>query len=250
MASPSSILVGCIEEERAGFAATLTAHPDFPKKGILFLDVFPLLRDAGTARALTQAFAQHVRATLPGIQVILGMESRGFVFGVPLAAELGIGFVPVRKAGKLPGEVKSVSYALEYGTAVVEMQTHHGFSRGARALIVDDLLATGGACASGRPAQWLRRHGTPRSPLGAGRTCREAGAAARDSPPPPPLAAARHMRPPPARLSAVGTLTAAVRVATEVGFDVTAALVVVELTALNGAAGVGVPVHTLIRSDA
>lgn len=144
----SSQLVSCIEEERAGFAQLLTQHPDFPKPGILFLDVFPLLRDAGTARALTQAFAQHVRATMPGIEVILGMESRGFVFGVPLAAELGVGFVPVRKAGKLPGAVKSVSFALEYGSAVVEMQTHHGFAHGTRALIVDDLLATGGECRS------------------------------------------------------------------------------------------------------
>jgi len=121
--------------------ATVRAIPDFPKPGILFRDVMPVLQDPELYRQTIDWFA---RAVAPGsVDVVVGIESRGFIFGAPLAYALGVGFVPVRKRGKLPGDVVSHTYDLEYGTDTIEM--HQGaLAPHTRVLLVDDLLATGG----------------------------------------------------------------------------------------------------------
>jgi len=115
--------------------------PDFPVDGILFRDITPMLHDPAALRESIRALA----AIVEGEQIdrVVGMESRGFIFGVPLAVELGCGFVPLRKPGKLPREVLSREYALEYGTASLEVHVED-IEAGERVLIVDDLLATGG----------------------------------------------------------------------------------------------------------
>jgi len=115
--------------------------PDFPQRGILFRDITPLLQDAAAFRAAMERLAAHYKGS--GIQTVVGVESRGFIIGAPLAYLLNCGFVPVRKFGKLPFQTVSVEYALEYGTNVVEMHTD-AIRPGQRTLIVDDLLATGG----------------------------------------------------------------------------------------------------------
>ncbi len=115
--------------------------PDFPQKGVLFKDITPLLQDGAAFHAAIGQLAAHY--TQAGIQTVVGVESRGFIFGAPLAYELNSGFVPVRKFGKLPSKTLSVEYALEYGTNVVEIHTD-AIKPGDRVLIVDDLLATGG----------------------------------------------------------------------------------------------------------
>ncbi|HEX8829949.1 MAG TPA: adenine phosphoribosyltransferase [Longimicrobium sp.] len=114
--------------------------PDFPHAGILFRDVTPLLRDAGALREVVTAFAERFRGQ---VDAVAGIESRGFIFGAPLAVELGVGFVPVRKAGRLPAARISREYDLEYGTSVLEMHAD-AVRLGERVLVVDDLLATGG----------------------------------------------------------------------------------------------------------
>jgi adenine phosphoribosyltransferase len=115
--------------------------PDFPKKGILFYDITTLLKDkAGFATLvdlLSEQFIGH------NVDLVLGMEARGFIFAPALAYRLGAGFVPVRKAGKLPAETVKFDYALEYGTNSLEMHKD-AIQKGQRVLIVDDLLATGG----------------------------------------------------------------------------------------------------------
>ena len=115
--------------------------PDFPKAGILFYDVTTLLRDPDGFRiaidAMTSPFASA------GIDLVVGIESRGFILGSAVADRLGTGFVPIRKLGKLPAETVRASYALEYGTDSLEMH-RDAITSGQRVLIVDDLLATGG----------------------------------------------------------------------------------------------------------
>jgi adenine phosphoribosyltransferase len=115
--------------------------PDFPMQGILFRDVTPLLRDPSGLRQVVDAFAARYRGQ--GIDVVAGIESRGFLFGAPLAMALGVGFVPIRKLGKLPAERITRSYALEYGTNALEMH-RDAVNPGERVLLIDDLLATGG----------------------------------------------------------------------------------------------------------
>ena len=115
--------------------------PDFPMPGILFRDVTPLLRDPAGLRQVVDAFAERYRGQ--GIDVVAGIESRGFIFGAPLALALGVGFVPIRKPGRLPYDKVSREYALEYGTNVLEMHAD-AVQPGQRVLLVDDLLATGG----------------------------------------------------------------------------------------------------------
>src|ERR1700730_6143196 len=115
--------------------------PDFPQRGILFKDITPLLQDAAAYHAALDRLAAHYAGS--GIQMVVGVESRGFIFGAALAYLLNCGFVPVRKFGKLPSQTVSVEYSLEYGTNVVEMDTR-ATRRGERVLIVEDLLATGG----------------------------------------------------------------------------------------------------------
>jgi adenine phosphoribosyltransferase len=117
--------------------------PDFPKPGVLFKDITTLLQDGPAFRESIDALAERCRRLRP--DVIVGMESRGFIFGAPVAYALGIGFVPVRKLGKLPAETISEAYALEYGTNTVEIH-RDAIRPGQRVVIVDDLLATGGTC--------------------------------------------------------------------------------------------------------
>jgi adenine phosphoribosyltransferase len=114
---------------------------DFPQEGVLFRDITTLLKDAeGMKEAIDQ-----MTAKLEGVDfdLVLGPESRGFIFGMPVAYNMGKGFVPVRKAGKLPAEVVSKEYALEYGTATIEMHKD-AIQPGMKVVIVDDLMATGG----------------------------------------------------------------------------------------------------------
>lgn len=115
--------------------------PDFPREGILFKDITTLLGDAEGFRHAIDGLAASFRDA--GVDVVVGVESRGFVLGGALAYLLGAGFVPVRKQGKLPGSTVSVAYALEYGEAVLEIHAD-AIRSGQRVLIVDDLLATGG----------------------------------------------------------------------------------------------------------
>lgn len=115
--------------------------PDFPKPGVSFKDVTTLLNEGKALRYAVERMAEHFRDDEP--ERIVGVESRGFVLGAPLAYELGIGFVLVRKAGKLPAETIGVTYELEYGHDRLEMHAD-AIEPGQRVLIVDDLLATGG----------------------------------------------------------------------------------------------------------
>lgn len=115
--------------------------PDFPKEGIIFKDITPLWKDK-------DAFAQTIEEIVnryknQQIDVVVGVEARGFIIGAPVAYKLGVGFVPVRKPGKLPYKTTSISYELEYGTDTIEMH-EDAIAHGQRVLIVDDLLATGG----------------------------------------------------------------------------------------------------------
>ncbi|MEO7272993.1 MAG: adenine phosphoribosyltransferase [Vicinamibacterales bacterium] len=115
--------------------------PDFPKPGILFYDVTTLLRDAEGFKLAIDALATPHLGT--GIDLVVGVESRGFIFGAAVADRLGAGFVPVRKVGKLPGKTIRATYDLEYGSDSLEMHDD-AIGVGQRVLIVDDLLATGG----------------------------------------------------------------------------------------------------------
>jgi adenine phosphoribosyltransferase len=119
--------------------------PDFPRPGILFRDVTPLLLDPRALRAAVDAIAAPFQNV--GVQRVLGIESRGFIFGAPVALALGAGFALVRKAGKLPFETFQASYALEYGEDRVEMHVD-AVAPGQRVLVVDDLIATGGTAAA------------------------------------------------------------------------------------------------------
>jgi adenine phosphoribosyltransferase len=119
--------------------------PDWPKKGILFRDITPLLADP-------EAFAAAIDALCAGkqsadIEYVAAVEARGFIFGAAVARKLGAGFVPIRKKGKLPFKTKSISYDLEYGTDTLEVHSD-AFESGAKVLMVDDLLATGGTMAA------------------------------------------------------------------------------------------------------
>lgn len=115
--------------------------PDFPKKGILFKDVTPLLLDPQGLNAAIDRLAAPYKEM--EISAVAGMESRGFIFGVPVAQALGVGFIPIRKPGKLPADSVSETYELEYGTDSLEIHADAATS-GDRVLLVDDLLATGG----------------------------------------------------------------------------------------------------------
>ena len=115
--------------------------PDFPKKGILFYDITTLLKDKVGFATLVDRLAEHYLSEK--VDLVLGMEARGFIFAPALAYRLGAGFIPVRKKGKLPAETVKFDYALEYGTNCLEMHKD-AIQPGQRVLIVDDLLATGG----------------------------------------------------------------------------------------------------------
>lgn len=114
---------------------------DFPKPGVVFKDIGPLLANAASFAAAVEALAAPWRGQR--IDAVAAMEARGFIFGAPVAATLGAGFVPIRKPGKLPGALHRESYALEYGEDRLEL-AHDALTAGSRVLLVDDVLATGG----------------------------------------------------------------------------------------------------------
>lgn len=115
--------------------------PDFPKPGIVFKDITTILKDPVLCEGIVDAFVERLQGIR--IDAIAGVESRGFLFGLTLATKMGVPFIPVRKAGKLPYTIKQKKYDLEYGTAIIEMHTD-AFEPGAHILLHDDLLATGG----------------------------------------------------------------------------------------------------------
>jgi adenine phosphoribosyltransferase len=127
--------------------------PDFPIAGIQFRDITPLIKDPDGFRAMIDMFVERFKNDR--IDVVVGVEARGYILAAPLAYELGAGFVPVRKPGKLPGSKMTEEYALEYGTNSLEVHDD-AVGRGKRVLIVDDVLATGGtAAATGRLVERL-----------------------------------------------------------------------------------------------
>jgi len=132
---------GIVEQLRAAVRDV----PDFPKKGIVFKDITPVLSDPVLFRASIDLFLERCRRK--NIDKIVGIDARGFLFGSAVAYELGLGFVPIRKRGKLPYQTKSAKYSLEYGEAEVEMHTD-AVTAGERVVLVDDLLATGGTSAA------------------------------------------------------------------------------------------------------
>jgi adenine phosphoribosyltransferase len=128
--------------------------PDFPEPGVVFKDITPVLADARSLAELVEALADPYRDA--GVTKVVGIESRGFILGTPVAMALGAGFVPLRKPGKLPYEVVREEYQLEYGSDALEMHTD-AVSASDRVLIVDDVLATGGTAAAA--ARLLQRPG-------------------------------------------------------------------------------------------
>jgi len=131
--------------EKTNLEEYIRSIPDWPKKGILFRDITPLLSDpkafAATVDALCAGFTEA------GIEYVAAVEARGFIFGAAVARKLGAGFVPIRKKDKLPFKTESVTYDLEYGTDTLEVHSD-AVEKGAKVLMVDDLLATGGTMAA------------------------------------------------------------------------------------------------------
>jgi adenine phosphoribosyltransferase len=122
-------------------ASRIRDVPDFPQKGILFKDITTLLKDGPAFKQTIDEMTNRVRSW--DVELVVGMESRGFIFAAPIAYNLGVGFAPVRKLGKLPADTISAEYALEYGTNTLELHVD-AVTEGQRVLVVDDLLATGG----------------------------------------------------------------------------------------------------------
>jgi adenine phosphoribosyltransferase len=139
MSPSSSSLVTAVEVDR--LKKMIREVPDFPKKGILFYDITTLLKDKTGLATLIDKLSEHYISE--DVDLVLGMEARGFIFAPALAYRLNAGFVPVRKPGKLPAECVRYDYSLEYGTNTLEVHKD-AIQRGQRVLIVDDLLATGG----------------------------------------------------------------------------------------------------------
>jgi adenine phosphoribosyltransferase len=133
--------------------------PDYPQPGVIFKDITPLLADADGFAATIAALASGYQA----IDKVAGIEARGFILAAPVAFRLGVGFVPVRKSGKLPGPTHAETYQLEYGTETVEVHVD-AFAPGDRVLMIDDVLATGGTAAA--TAQLIRRAGAEVVSLG------------------------------------------------------------------------------------
>ncbi|WP_207234137.1 MULTISPECIES: adenine phosphoribosyltransferase [Shewanella] len=142
------------QDSLALIKASIKTIPDYPKPGIMFRDVTSLLEDAQAYKATMALLVAHYQSK--GFTKVVGTEARGFLFGAPLALELGIGFVPVRKPGKLPRATEAQSYELEYGTDTLEIHTD-AIEPGDKVLVVDDLLATGGTIDA--TVQLIRRLG-------------------------------------------------------------------------------------------
>jgi len=134
-----------VSPELARAESLIRSIPDYPHPGILFRDITPLLADAEALRTTTEALVEPFAGSF---DVVAGVEARGFILAGAAAITAGVGFVPIRKAGKLPRPAASVDYALEYGTATVEM--HDDLPAGTRVLLIDDVLATGGTLDAGR----------------------------------------------------------------------------------------------------
>jgi adenine phosphoribosyltransferase len=126
-------------------AALVRDIPDFPKPGVTFKDITPLLADPAGFRAAVDGIAERFQGA--GVDRVLGVEARGFILAAPIAYRFGAGFTPVRKAGKLPWQVEAEEYALEYGTDLLEIHKD-AIEPGERILVVDDVLATGGTAAA------------------------------------------------------------------------------------------------------
>ena len=136
----------------AALAGLIRDVPDYPQPGVMFKDITPLLADpAGFGATVTALAGGHDR-----VDKVVGIEARGFILAAPVAFKLGVGFVPVRKLGKLPAATLAQTYQLEYGTATVEVHVD-SFAQGDRVLIIDDVLATGGTAAA--TAELVRRCG-------------------------------------------------------------------------------------------
>jgi adenine phosphoribosyltransferase len=149
--TPPGDMVAATDAAREALERLVVDVPDFPEPGVVFKDITPLLADHTGFSAVVQALAAAGRdeAGATAVDKVVGMEARGFILAAPVALALGAGFVPVRKAGKLPRETHAVSYALEYGEATLEV--HRDAVRpGERVLLVDDVLATGGTVAATR----------------------------------------------------------------------------------------------------
>lgn len=127
------------------FKSLIRDIPDFPESGVVFKDITPVLADAGALTAAVDGLAGPYENS--GVTRVAGIEARGFIFGVPVARRLGVGFVPIRKPGKLPYDVRREEYTLEYGTDLLEIHTD-ALVPGDRVLIIDDVLATGGTAAA------------------------------------------------------------------------------------------------------
>ncbi|AAS53005.1 AER325Wp [Eremothecium gossypii ATCC 10895] len=135
-----------INEYAKELKAALAQYPNFPKEGVLFEDFLPIFRSPQLFQKLIDAFKMHLAEAFPETKIdyLVGLESRGFLFGPSLALAIGAGFVPVRKAGKLPGQVVKTTYVKEYEEDVFEMQVD-SIPVGATVVVVDDILATGGS---------------------------------------------------------------------------------------------------------
>ena len=134
---------GCLVE----IERFIRSIPDFPVPGILFRDITPLLKDRQGFRAAIDLFVERFKDR--GIDYVVGIEARGYIFGAPLAYAIGAGFIPIRKPGKLPHDTLAEDYALEYGTNSLEIHAD-ALDRGDRVVVVDDVLATGGTAAATR----------------------------------------------------------------------------------------------------
>lgn len=129
----------------ADLAKMIRDVPDFPKEGIVFKDITTLIKDPEAFKRVVDLLTEHYRGRQ--IDLVVAVEARGYIFGAPVAYKLGVGFVPVRKVGKLPAETVRAEYELEYGTDAVEMH-RDAIEPGQRVLIIDDLIATGGSAAA------------------------------------------------------------------------------------------------------
>ncbi|MDA5281257.1 adenine phosphoribosyltransferase [Streptomyces sp. NPDC054904] len=147
-------MTSCSPEVRELLLSRIKDVPDYPKPGVMFKDITPLLADPKAFAALTDALAEL--AARYGATKIVGLEARGFILAAPVAVQAGIGFVPVRKAGKLPGATLAQSYELEYGTAEIEVHAED-LTAGDKVMVIDDVLATGGT--AGASLELIRRAG-------------------------------------------------------------------------------------------
>lgn len=142
-----------IEEEKIDLGRYIREIPDYPKKGIIFRDITPMLSDASAFKRCVKELSNKAERLKP--DYIVGIDARGFIMGSAVAYSLGLGFIPARKKGKLPYKTISEEYQLEYGNAVLEMH-EDSFPKGSKIVIIDDLLATGGtASAAGKLVERL-----------------------------------------------------------------------------------------------